>query len=132
MYVRLTNTIYFDSANQFFYCYIKIVARDAVTNTPVKGYTVAGTWGVVPDINWYTDWYSEMPYDVTGNMGGSAVGYTDSPWIPRAASLKSWYPSMFPSTYKGTRCQFTVTALTHPNYILDTSISTMTFQSALR
>jgi hypothetical protein len=70
-----------------------------------------------------------LPYTVAGNLGPYTSAYTDSPWIPRAALLKYWYSYFFPSSYAGARCTFKLTAVTHPEYTLDTSLSTMTVAS---
>lgn len=126
MRVEVTNAVYYDTGNAWFYCEAMIVAMDPATNSPIPGITIEGTWSVAPDIDWYTDWYSEMPYTVAGNLGIYTEGYTYSPWIPLAANLTNWYPDVFPGGHPGTQCNFTVTSLTHPAYYVDDTTSTMT------
>jgi hypothetical protein len=129
--LQLTNTIYYDRARSWYYCYVRIRAFDAQTGVALSGITIDGTWGVSPDVDWYTDWYAEMPYGVFGNLGTATSGFTDSPWIPVRATLRAWYPNLFTSAYTGARCTFTLNSVTHPNYVLDRSVSTTFLQSSL-
>jgi hypothetical protein len=135
MRALLTNTVYYDGrkGHRWFYCHAKIYAKAVDTGAAISGFSVQGTWSVSPDHDGFTDANSEMSLAVSGNIGeANTRGVTDSPWIPVKEALAALQPAAYPAgSYPGTKCMFTVGSLTHPDYVLDPEVSTITIESPL-
>jgi hypothetical protein len=69
------------------------------------------------------DYWAEFPYSVTIDTAASTAGWTDSEWVPTAATATSWWPNTFSASYAGAKVTFTVTAAEHPDYEWDRAIS---------
>jgi hypothetical protein len=135
MRALLTNAVYYDGrkGRKWFYCHVKIYARAVGSGAPISGFSVQGTWSVSPDHDGFTDANSEMNLAVAGDIGATHTrGATDSPWIPVKDALAVLQPTQYPAgSYPGTKCIFTLGSLTHPDYVLDPEVSTITIESAL-
>ncbi|KAF6264076.1 peptidase S8/S53 domain-containing protein [Scenedesmus sp. NREL 46B-D3] len=131
----LAVTVYYDGRKdrRWFYCHAKIYAEAVETGTSVSGFAVEGAWSVSPDHDGFTDALGEMTLPVSGELGPDHTrGVTNSPWIPVKEALAAQQPAWYPAgTYPGTRCVFTLTSLTHPDYVLDPAVSTNMAESDL-
>lgn len=133
MKAAINITVYYDSrkGKKWFYCNAKIRARNVTDGAAVSSFSVEGVWSVSPDNDGYTDVHAEMPYTVTGSVGTYTRGSVDSPWIPTKDALQAWQPAQYATGYPGTRCVFTLSSLTHTDYVLDPAVSDTSAQSVL-
>jgi hypothetical protein len=69
------------------------------------------------------DYWAEFPYSVTIDTAAYTDGWTDSEWVPTAATAKAWWPSTYGADYAGARVTFTLTAADRPDYEWDNGSS---------
>ena len=108
----------------WFYCLAGIQMFDAGTNALLRPttYYSAGEWTLQPDIDWYTDPWYLFPSTVPA-YAGQNITLSDSPdWLPTAGVVREWYAwdgVAPPADFVGTRCNFRLTGVYHPNYVWD-------------
>jgi hypothetical protein len=116
-YSQLTTDIWYNYRGNWFYCETTIYPIDAVTGLPIVGDVfVRGNHSISPDVDDWTDYYLEFPYEVSGWFAGT--GLTDTEWIPTYRRVSNWigWDTAMPANYAGTQCTFRLTELKHPDY----------------
>jgi hypothetical protein len=77
------------------------------------------------------DYWAEFPYSVTIDTATATNGWTDSEWVPTAATAKAWWPGTYGADYAGARVTFTLTAAEHPDYEWDKAASRRSTRQAV-